>query len=233
MARTATSATMGNDVYTNVRNAILTGQFEPGAHLKASELRETFGPVSLSVVREALMRLTAQRLVVSRHNQGFFVADVTIDGIRGLTDTRVLVEGHALRLSIENGDFAWESRVVGAHHVLKRTPRRPSGDSTSTSEAWALAHREFHEALISACGTPVLLDMCSLLLDSSELYRRVAARVGDPNRDVAQEHEELLELSISKKTDLAVESFKRHLERTAATVVRGLEEHTITTAAAD
>jgi DNA-binding GntR family transcriptional regulator len=232
MARTSTSATLGSDVYTNVRNAILSGQLQPGAHLKASELRHTFGPVSSSVVREALSRLTAQRLVVAKHNQGFFVTDVTVEGIRGLTKVRVLVEGNALRLAIENGGFDWESRVVAAHHVLARTPvRGHSGEGTS--EAWAAAHREFHESLISACGIPVLLDICDLLLDGSELYRRVASRVGDPGRDVAREHRELMELTIDKRADEAVESFRRHIERTAETVVRALEERAMSGAGAE
>lgn len=233
MARTPTSATLGGDVYSSVRRAILSGQFEPGSHLKASELREQFGPVSLSVVREALSRLTAQRLVVARHNQGFFVTDITVEGIEGLTAVRILIEGEALRLSLENGDFDWESRVVGAHHVLSRTPRRSPDDPSSTSEAWAQAHRDFHEALISSCGIPVLSDICDLLLDGSELYRRVASRVGDPDRDVEREHKELMDFAIARDTDKALASFARHLRRTTATVVRGLEEHRIALAAAD
>ncbi|MFC4943184.1 GntR family transcriptional regulator [Pseudonocardia sp. GCM10023141] len=222
MVRTATAESLGADVYAGIRSAILNGDFQPGQRLKALELRGRFGGVSLSVVREALSRLAAERLVVARYNQGFTVAEVTAKGIVDLTSIRCLIEGHALRLSIERGDFEWESAVVAAHHVLRRTPRRSPG-AGGTPEAWAIAHRVFHKALIGACDIPDLLDICNSLMNGSELYRRVAARVSDGTRDVDQEHENLMALAVARKTDEALAAFESHLQCTASQVLTGLE----------
>lgn len=223
MAKTSTADTLAEEAYSAIRDDILGGRFGPGAHLKAAELRHLYGGVSLTVIREALNRLAAQRLVVARRNQGFFVAEVTAKGIRDLTAIRVLNEGHALRLSIQRGDFDWESRVVAAHHRLKRIPPLDSDERRGTTEAWQRAHRHFHEELISACDVPVLLEICDTLLDGSELYRRVASRVGETDRDVAREHEEIMEAAVAREVDTAVELFEAHVQRTAATVVSALE----------
>jgi hypothetical protein len=37
-----------------------------------------------------------------------------------VTETRLVIEGAALKRSIEIGGVAWETRVVAAHHALSR-----------------------------------------------------------------------------------------------------------------
>src|ERR1700760_361541 len=55
--RTLSAALAGH-----LRQAIIGGRFQPGARLRLDELRSEFG-VSLSPLREALMSLSAERLV--------------------------------------------------------------------------------------------------------------------------------------------------------------------------
>ncbi len=221
MARTATSETLSSHVYAELRRAILDGSYAPGERLKPSELRVRYG-VSVSVVREALSRLAEQRLVRGQHNQGFAVIELTEKGLHELTDLRVLVEGYALRRSIEKGDFAWESQVVGAHHVLARTPARSSTDPDHTTEEWAEAHREFHRALIAACDMPMLLEICSSLFDASELYRRLSAPLTEGKRDVACEHRLISEATLARDADVAVERLSAHFQKTTDLLISGL-----------
>lgn len=222
MSKTPTADTRASDVYSSVRADILNGVFEPGAHLKTTDLCERYGPVSLTVVRDALTRLAAQRLVTARRNQGFFVSEITAKGIQDLTAIRILNEGRALTLSIERGGFDWESGVVAAHHILRRVEDSFPDRVHGTPESWAEAHRAFHKALISACDVPILLDICDSLLDESELYRRVASRVDTGGRDVTAEHEAIMDAAISGDSETALSLFTVHLERTAATVLLAL-----------
>lgn len=222
MARTATSETLASHVHSELRRAILNGTYAPGERLKPGELRLQFG-VSVSVVREALSRLAEQRLVRGQHNQGFHVIELTESGLRELTDLRVLVEGYALRQSIAKGDFSWESAVIGAHHVLARTPTRAPDDPHHTTEEWAQAHRDFHRALISACDMPMLLEICSSLFDASELYRRLSAPLsGGGSRDVACEHREICDAVMARDADLAVDRLANHFRTTTDILINGL-----------
>ncbi|WP_147261880.1 FCD domain-containing protein [Pseudonocardia hierapolitana] len=61
---------------------------------------------------------------------------------------------------------------------MSRTARRLPDAPEETSEEWAAAHGGFHGKLIEACGVPVMLDMCSALVDATELYRRWSAPRG-------------------------------------------------------
>jgi len=74
----------------------------PGQRLRPTELAGING-VSLNVVREALNRLSGERLVQASPQQGFAVVELTGDDLADLTDVRVLVETAALRRSIERG----------------------------------------------------------------------------------------------------------------------------------
>lgn len=62
-------------------------------------LSETLG-VSLGSVREALVRLTMEGLVLSEPSKGFVVAPISLDDLDDLTDTRIELETHCLRRSI-------------------------------------------------------------------------------------------------------------------------------------
>jgi GntR family transcriptional regulator, carbon starvation induced regulator len=48
------------------------------------------------------------------------VAPIRVESVVDVTETRLVIEGAALKRSIEIGDVAWETRVVAAHHALSR-----------------------------------------------------------------------------------------------------------------
>lgn len=207
------AGTLTERVYGGIRADILTGRHAPGAPLRLAPLSKQFD-VSTAVVREALIRLAERHLLVLAPNQGFRVVEISRQDLLDLTDMRVLLEGLALRQSIEKGDMTWEARVVSTHHVLARTPFLREDRLGSTDE-WAIAHNEFHEALGVGCGNRRLIQMADLLRDSSELYRQLSAKApAEQSRDVAAEHRELMELAVARQADEAVESLTKHFQGT-------------------
>lgn len=182
--------------------------------MRLAALAERFD-VSAAVIRETLIRLAERHLVVLAPNQGFRVMEVSRADLLDLTEMRRLIEGLALRRSIEKGDVEWEARVVAAHHVLERTPLAETGRAALT-DAWARAHARFHEALGSGCGSPRLEQITYTLRDSSEPYRQLSAQSpGFAGRDVAAEHRELRDLAVARRADKAVDALHQHLQRTA------------------
>lgn len=218
MARRGDAETLGHAVHQQLRRDLLTGRLRPGQRLKPSELRAEFG-VSVGVIREALTRLTEQRLVTSEHNQGFRVASLSRQGLLDLTAVRVNVEGMALRLATERGDLQWESEVLAVHHRLANTPRRAPEDPDTMTEQWAAAHRAFHAKLIEACGVPMLIEICRQLSDSVELYRRWSAPASGGRRDVAAEHLRLVEAVVARDPERSLGALRDHYERTATIVL--------------
>lgn len=213
MSLASSAVTLTERVYAGIRADILAGRHQPGAPLRLAPLAKQFD-VSTAVVREALIRLAERHLLVLAPNQGFRVVEISRRDLVELTEMRVLLEGLALRQSIQRGDMAWEAQVVSSHHVLDRTPFLRQDGPGSTDE-WAIAHSAFHDALGIGCGNERLIQMTDLLRDSSELYRQLSAAVpAEKSRDVAAEHRALMELSVARQEGEALEALGQHFQRT-------------------
>ena len=101
-------------VQERLRADILSTRLLPGQKLHIAGLAKQFS-VSLAAVREALSRLVADGLVQASDQRGFRVSPVSPADLRDVTQTRIDIEGLALRRSIERGDAGmarrrWRSR---------------------------------------------------------------------------------------------------------------------------
>jgi DNA-binding GntR family transcriptional regulator len=220
MAPRTTARSLTERVYRDLRGDILAGRLIPGQRLRPTELAASNG-VSLNVVREALNRLSGERLVQASPQQGFAVVQLSGPDLEDLTNVRVLVETAALRRSIEAGDLAWESALVAAHHRLANTPIS-DGDPDRTSDEWMEAHNAFHAATMSACGSPRLVEIADVLGESATMYRQYSQRSHHGTRDVAAEHRGIYEATIARDADLACRLHAEHIQRTAEIVTRAL-----------
>ena len=94
--------------YWLLRRDILNTRLRPGASLRLSMLRDTYG-VGWTPLREALSRLEAEKLVTAVSNRGFAVAPVSRAELEDLTRARMIVELPLSMESIEKGGPDWES----------------------------------------------------------------------------------------------------------------------------
>ncbi|WP_323794591.1 GntR family transcriptional regulator [Nisaea sp.] len=202
-----------------IRADILSGFLEPGRKLKISELSERYD-VGATPVREALSLLTSDALVERIDQRGFRVALVSKAEFGELLKTRCWLEERALSESIANGDQAWEEALVLAHHHLSRFPRSRGDDGFEANPEWEVRHKRFHIALISACGSSILLRYCEQLYDQNIRYRMIAGTSAYPSRHISEEHEAILNASLDRNVDEAVLLLINHYEKTG----RFLEE---------
>ena len=227
MRRADRATTLSELVYGSVRGDILAGRLRPGERLRLAALTERHS-VSLSVVREALTRLAAQKLVTAEPQLGFAVATVSSAELEDLTDVRCDIEGLALRRAIERGDIAWEGRLVSAHHILANTSATDPGDPQRLTEEWAAAHADFHGALVDGCGSPTLRQIRRSLYVAAELYRRwslpaeVAHLNTRPRRDVPAEHRALMEATLARDADRAVALLVEHIRYTTRILLESM-----------
>ncbi|GAB3977143.1 GntR family transcriptional regulator [Actinoallomurus acanthiterrae] len=206
--------TLNGITYDRLRADILAGRLLPNERLKFAALSERYG-ASVSVMREALAKLSAEKLVVEAPRQGFRVMPLSPDDLKDLTAVRCDIECLAFRYSVERGDLAWESRVVAAHHTLENIPMTVDGDPERFSEEWATAHSHFHLTLFDACGSPRLRELAISLRDSAELYRRWSRPLGrDHGRDIASEHRKLMEAVLARDADAVASRLEAHITRT-------------------
>jgi len=201
-------------VQERLRADILATRLLPGQKLHIAGLAKQFS-VSLAAVREALSRLVADGLVQASDQRGFRVSPVSLADLADVTQTRIDIEGLALRRSIERGDDAWLASVKAAWEALKAVPYRYPDDPTVHYEEWVVRHRIFHRALVNACGSQWLLGFRDVLHEQSERYRRLSIRreVGKP-RDVEAEHEAIVVAVLKRDADAAVRALSKHFSIT-------------------
>ena len=87
---------MQNLVYTELRRALMTGAFVPGAKVTLRSVTEQIG-TSMMPVREAINRLIAERALVVAGNRQVIVPVMTADKFAELTHWRAQLEGAATR----------------------------------------------------------------------------------------------------------------------------------------
>ena len=122
---------------------------------------------------------------------------------------RLLLETHALGLSFAMGDLEWESRVVAAHHKLAAMERRMLAGDREGTELWKRYDREFHQALIEACGSETLLDLFRGVFDQYLRYQIIA--LSYRGEIAAREHALLLECALKRNSAQACEVLNRHV----------------------
>jgi GntR family transcriptional regulator, carbon starvation induced regulator len=161
----------------------------------------------------------AEGLVVAEEQRGYKVAPVTLDDLSDLTHARILIEVDLIRRSIEKGDDDWEIRVISCLHRLAKIEER-APENYPVNVEWKSAHRQFHEALVSASGSPTLLAVRNSLFDRAERYRNLSALFRPHPRDKAGEHRTLMQAAISRNAEQACSLIASHIQTTSDNVAK-------------
>lgn len=211
------SAASGDATYQRLRADVLSGRLAPGRKLGLDGLRQIYG-VGISTLREALNRLASEGLVLAEGQRGFMVAPVSIEDFREIAELRLLLECHAIGESFAAGDLEWEGRVVGAHHKLAVVERRLLAREAADAVLWKRYDREFHHALIAACGSTALLDTYAITYDRYLRYQMVA--VVFRGVVAAEQHAALLDCALTRDAARARGILQAHVEGCVDHVVR-------------
>ena len=204
-----TITTVGNSTYQKIKHDIIFGDLEPASKLKLDSLKTKYS-TSMSTLRESLNRLASEEFVIAEEQRGFFVAPVSREDLTEIADLRVMLECHALKLSIERGDTDWEGNLVAAHHKLSLMEKQMKIGNESIIEDWKRYDWEFHLSMIAACEIKNLLSLHSIIYQKYLRYQmRVLTYRGE---QAVEEHQEMFESAIKRDTKVAVKSLKEHIE---------------------
>lgn len=209
--------TLVEGAYQRLRRDIIEGVHAPGDKLRVEHLKDQYD-VGAGTLREALLLLVTDALVVAQGQRGFRVAPISIADFEDITRTRVLLETEALRQSIASGGEEWEASVVAAFHRLSRAEQRLADHDISTTQEWEQRNRAFHEALISASRSRWIRHFQNILYQQSERYRRISLFRKPVPRDVHAEHQALFDATLARDADRATAILTEHILRTLESV---------------
>lgn len=200
---------VGASTYQRIKRDIIFGDLAPGSKLKLEGLRQRY-EASMSTLRETLNRLASEGFVDAQDQRGFFVTPVSRDDLIEIANLRVLLECHALRLSVAKGDTDWEGNLVAAHHKLHLMEQKMLTGDDSQKEDWKRYDWEFHLALIEACGSRNLLSLHAVLFDKYLRYQMLV--LTNRGQVAVQEHKDMFDAALARDIDGAARSLQSHIE---------------------
>ncbi len=203
------SETVAESSYRRIRADIIFGRLAPGHKLKLDQLKETYD-TSVSTLREILNRLASEGLVLAEGQRGFQVTPMSSVDLKEIAGLRLLLETHALEQSFERGDVDWEARLVSAHYKLARMEAIMATGDTSQTEDWKRYDWEFHQALISACGSKLLMENHAAVFDKYLRYQMVA--LSYRGKIAENEHAQLLAAALKRDHATAKKVLGLHIQ---------------------
>ncbi len=203
-----------SDIYADLHHRLVSGEFPHGEKLRAEQIRADYD-CSASTVREVLFRLSTEGLAEFREQRGFRVPELSRQKQHEITQMRILLEGEGTCLSIRLGGVAWEARLSAAHHKLSHieTRIRANAKDETLIDLWIRAEQEFHEALISACGSDTLKKLHLLVYAQFRQQLVITDRNFSFVPENISQHQAIVDAALDGNEDLVRQSIHDHLAR--------------------
>lgn len=192
-------------VYQNLRAQILSLALPPGSHLDEAALVEQFG-LSRTPVREALIRLAADDLVVMLPNRGAQVAPVDLADFPRYIEAFDLVQRAVTRFAAIRRSDDDLDRIRAARDAFERTLE--NADPLYQTES----NRDFHLAIAQAADNPYLTRQYERLLNEGMRLLRIPFAY-EPEDDPDQSLQQHLDKIVSEHRAISDAIAARDFER--------------------
>lgn len=161
------AAPLRHQVISNLRTAIIEGEFLPGQHLVERDLCEKVG-VSRTLIREALRQLEAEGLVTVVAHKGPLVRSIGREEAGQLYEVRAVLEGLLARIVAERATPEAKGRIRAQFEKMVVV-----FDTKKTANLIA-AKNTFYQELMAACRNTVLLEQLRQLHARISLLRSLS-----------------------------------------------------------
>jgi DNA-binding GntR family transcriptional regulator len=211
----ARSLALSNSIRARLRDAILRGDFAPGEHLREVEIAARYD-VSRGPVREALLQLEQEGLVLLRRNRGAVVARLSRADLEEVYSLRLALERVAVSRAVRLGTEADFAELDSILHEFRGT----GSDQPLTEQQAADQDVRFHDAVYRAAHHDRLYAAWSAI--RSQVYVLLLGRnVAGPDfrEDTYVGHLELAYLIRARDEPRVVTAIEQHLEASYARVL--------------
>jgi DNA-binding GntR family transcriptional regulator len=215
---------MRADIYGALRREILSCTIAPGAEIRDAEIAERFA-VSRSPVRDALLRLEAEGLVVISPRKGYRAAPISIADARDLFEFRAVLEP-ACAASVAS---------EASEEALRRLDRFRSmsglaAAATSAAPTFVQYNREFHLAIAQLCANRRLREATIDLIEQFDRLVTVSIssnEAGGQRDALIAEHCEIIDALKARDGKRAGRILSRHAGRARKRVLSALSRSPI------
>lgn len=198
-------SSMTDRAYQAIRTSIMEGRLRPSERIVIDRIGRDMD-VSPGPVREALARLSAERLVQLESNKGYRVAPALTEGdVSMWQEARLILECGSVRRAAINSTPADIKALRGINHKICA---REFGPGARSVLAYMAINDAFHMKLMEMAANDVLLRMYNAMHYGSQVTRNMT-RTGVTDR-----------LQICEEHDRIIAAVERHDPDAASTLMR-------------
>ncbi|HMA14596.1 MAG: GntR family transcriptional regulator [Bacteroidota bacterium] len=211
--------------YEALKGMILSAAFHPGERLSEVRLSQRIG-VSRTPLREALMLLEAEGLVIGRQNSGYCVVHFEPEAIRNLLVAREGLDAYVAEVACRTAGDDDLARLKTVMAEIEEIDRRQDSESRQPARELELGLK-VHEVIVAATRNPVLQDMTRRLYEQLRVALWLEVLWIDSWDDAVEQHREIIEAVVTRDVPRAVEAAREHIRdslRNMARIERLYEE---------
>lgn len=198
------------NIFKKIKYDIVFGNLEPDQKLKLNLLQKEYN-VSISILREVLNRLCGDGFIIYKVQKGFFVSPISKKDLYEIADLRIILETHALEISIKNKDYEWEAELLGSYHKLNHAENELEKNNLNAKSLWTKYDAEFHQMLIKKCNSLNLIRIHEVIFDKYLRYQLLILKYR--GKDSIKEHKDLLDYSLISNIQKAQNTLKDHIKK--------------------
>jgi DNA-binding GntR family transcriptional regulator len=187
-----------------IRQAIVDGRLEPGQRLKEEELARELG-ISRTPVREALLVLQTEGLVVAEPNRGAMVREHDASDLDDLYQLRALLEGYAARRAATR---VTEEALDSLRESCDRFEALASGGELREIVRENLF---FHNTILDLAGSERLKDMVRKVVELPLVYRSYVWYTPEQQQISAHYHRQIVKALAARDPERAELVLKEHI----------------------
>ena len=160
--------TLRRRVYEVLKEQMITAEILPGEKISLRSLADKLG-VSLSPVREALLQLESERIVVIESNKSIHVNNLTQDEMEEVLKLRITLETLAAQIACDCRPDSLLPEIAGMLTKMR--------DSMDEPIVYLRLNQKFHFTIYRQANSPILFDIISNLWMRIGPYIFLHARV--------------------------------------------------------
>jgi DNA-binding GntR family transcriptional regulator len=203
--------------YNTIRKLLVEFGLRPGERINEVQLSRSLG-VSRTPIREALNRLTSEGFVSLTPNRGFFVRNLSTEGLLDLYELRSIIECAAFKLMCERAEDSdierlrayWEAIVDG---YRDQPPDVILGEDEG-----------FHLLIAELSGNPEIVAQLATINARIRFIRRI--QIEHPSHDKAQvsAHSGIVKAAVRRDAEAGMQLLREHIEMTVSATQQALKD---------
>lgn len=197
--------TVTEQIYNEIRHAIMTQEIPAGEKLTVKMLHEMYG-VSSSPIREALTKLKDDGLIEYKPNVGMSVIVMTPKDVDEIFDLMAEMDIIAMRFAMDKGNG---DEMIGA---MRENLEKIAGDpSEKDGDEWIRLSDDFHLLMYDYADNSRLTIAARKIRAQMTIFSNAYERIEENQEDIEREHGKVLDALEKGDVEEASRILRAHL----------------------